>query len=173
VHQGCDALHAVRCGLKVGGGTFFFAIGSLARDSGWKPEALDLKPNVAPTPRKKPTKLSKAARDRIEAVIDLTAASSIAGKHIESMDDSARCAVIEMAQKNHRKVENKNVKAAVLEVQYAALCRDTFVKHLQAKVIPTKAMQHTRRPHLLRTKRPLPKSKLVTGSLRLKICLLA
>jgi hypothetical protein len=48
-------------------------------------------------------------------VIDLTAASSIAGKHIESMDDSVRLAVIEMAQKNHRKLENKNVKAAVLD----------------------------------------------------------
>jgi hypothetical protein len=62
------------------------------RDSGWKPEALDLKPDVAPTPRKKSTKLSKVSRDRIEAVIDLTAASSIAGKHkhIESMDDSAQ-----------------------------------------------------------------------------------
>jgi hypothetical protein len=60
--------------------------------------------------------LSKAARDRIEAVIDLTAASTIAGKHMESMDESARCAVIETAEKNHRKLENKNVKAAVLEV---------------------------------------------------------
>jgi hypothetical protein len=39
------------------------------------------------------------------------------------MDASARSAVIATAEKKHRKLENNNVKAAVLEVQYAALCR--------------------------------------------------
>ncbi len=113
----------------------------LLRESGWQPDDVDVKP----TPLKKPTKLSKAARNRIEDVIDLTAASTITGKHIQNMDASARSAVIETAEKNHRKLENKNVKAAVLEVQYAALCRDAFVKHLQEKVTPPTAMQHRRR----------------------------
>jgi hypothetical protein len=124
------------------------------RESECLPDAVDVKP----TPLKKQTKVSKAARDRIEAVIDPTAASFITGKHIECMDDSARSAVIEMAQKNHRKLENKNVKAAVLEVQqYAALCREAFVKHLQAKVIPAMAMQHSRRPTLMENQATLAK----------------
>ncbi len=76
------------------------------------------------------------------------------------MDNSARCAVIEMAQKNHRKLENKNVKAAVLEVQYAALCREAFVKHLQVKVTPAKVMQHSRRPTLMDNQATLAKLKI-------------
>ena len=127
------------------------------RESGWKPEALALQEDVKPTTRKKPTKINTAARDRIEAVIDLTTASSIAGKHIDSMDDSSRCAVIELAQKNHRKLENKNVKAAVLEVQYAGLCREAFLQHLQAKVTPANAMQHPRRPTLMENQATLAK----------------
>jgi hypothetical protein len=142
------------------GGEYNLAYELFLRESGWKPEAVELQLDVKHTTRKKPTKISKAARDRIEAVIDLTAASSIASKHIESMDDSARCAVIEMAQKNHRKLENKNVKAAVLEVQYAALCREAFVKHLQAKVTPAKAMQHSRRPTLMENQATLAKLKI-------------
>ena len=125
-------------------------------ESGCVPDAVDVKP----TPIKKPTKVSKAARARIAAVIDLTAVSSIAGQHIESMDDSARSAVIDMAQKNHRKLENKNVKAAVLEVQYAALCREAFVKHLQGLVRPAKAMQHSRRPTIMENQATLAKLKI-------------
>jgi hypothetical protein len=109
------------------------------RESGWQPDTVDEKP----TPMKKPTKLSQAARNRIEDVIDLTAATTIAGKHIQNMDASARSAVIATAEKKHRKLENNNVKAAVLEVQYAALCRDAFVKHLQAKVTSPTAMANT------------------------------
>jgi hypothetical protein len=126
------------------------------RESGWLPAAVDVKP----TSLKKPTKISKASRERIEAVIDLTAASSIAGKHIESMDESARYAVIEMAQKNHLKLENKNIKAAVLEVQYATLCRDAFLQHLSAKVTPPMAMQHARRPTLMENQATLAKLKI-------------
>ncbi len=47
------------------------------RESGWLPAAVDVKP----TSLLKSTKITKASRARIEAVIDLTAASSIAGKH--------------------------------------------------------------------------------------------
>ncbi len=88
----------------------------MASGIGGGPTVLDVKPAdkyTATIPLKKPTTMSKAARDRIAQVIDLTAASTIAGKHIEGMNDSARSAVIETAEKNHRKLENKNVKAAV------------------------------------------------------------
>ncbi len=115
------------------------------RESGWEPEDLEVPTAAAPTVLKKPTKLSKAARDRIEEVIDLTAASTIAGKHNESMTEIARCAVIERAEKNHRKLENNNVKSAVLEVQYATLCQEAFVKHLKDKITLPTAMQHQRR----------------------------
>jgi hypothetical protein len=130
------------------------------RESGWKPEALPLTEDVKPTTRKKPTKISTAARERVEAVIDLTTASSIAGKHMETMDDSSRGAVIELAQKNHRKLENKNVKAAVLEVQYAGLCHEAFLQHLQGKVTTPTAMQHPRRPTLIENLAILAKLKI-------------
>jgi hypothetical protein len=126
------------------------------RESGWLPAALDVKP----TSLVKPTKITKASRGQVEAVIDLTAASSIAGKHIQSMDEGSRSAVIELAQKHHRKLENKNVKAAVLEVQYATLCQDAFVKHLRAKVTPPLAMQHARRPTLMENQAILAKLKI-------------
>ncbi len=126
------------------------------QESGWLPEAEDVKP----TTLKKQTKVSKAARSRIEDVIDLTAASSITGKHIQHMDATALSAVIATAEKKHRKLENLNVKAAVLEVQYAAMCRDAFVKHLQEKVSTTTAMQHGRRPTVMENQAILARLKI-------------
>ncbi len=98
-----------------------------------------------PGTHQKATKLSKAARVRIEEVIDLTAASTIAGKHLKNMSDSLKESIIDTAVKNHKKMENKNVKSAVLEVQYAALCHAAFVEHLNKKVTPATQMQHGRR----------------------------
>ena len=97
----------------------------------------------------KATKLSKAARDRIGEVIDLTAASTIAGKHLKNMSDSLKESVIDTAVKNHKKMENKNVKSAVLEVQYAALCHAAFVEHLKEKVTPASQMRHGRRQTII------------------------
>jgi hypothetical protein len=56
-----------------------------SRQSGWEPEDLHVPSDTAPLTQKKTTtsKLSKAARERIEEVIDLTAASTIAGKHLK------------------------------------------------------------------------------------------
>ncbi len=99
----------------------------------------------APSALKKSSKMSQAARERIEEVIDLTAKSTIAGKHLQDMSGSAISAVIDTAEKTHKKLENKNVKAAVLEVQYAAMCHNAFVHHLKGKVTPTIDMQHCRR----------------------------
>ncbi len=59
------------------------------RESGGMPEVHDVKPAAGRTSLKKPTKLSKAARARIAAVIDLTGASTIAGQHMGSMTESA------------------------------------------------------------------------------------
>jgi hypothetical protein len=126
------------------------------RESGWQPKTVDEKP----TPLKKPTKLSAAARTRIEDVIDLTAATTIAGKHIQNMDASALSAVIATAEKKHRKLENNNVKAAVLEVQYAALCRDAFVKHLQAKMTGPATMQHAKRQTMMENQAVLARLKI-------------
>ncbi len=92
--------------------------------------------------------------------MDLTAASTIAGKHIQNMDASARSAVIATAEKKHRKLENINVKAAVLEVQYAALCRDAFVKHLQEKVTTPTAMQHCKRQTVIENQVVLARLKI-------------
>jgi hypothetical protein len=76
-----------------------------------------------------------------------------------TMSDSALSAVIETAEKNHRKLQNKNVKAAVLEVQYAALCREAFVKHLHAKVALASSMVHSRRQTLIENQALLAKIK--------------
>jgi hypothetical protein len=85
------------------------------RQSGWEPEdqviQLDAKSQGFKT---KTTKIRGTARKRIEEVIDLTASSTIAGKHLQSMTDIEKSTVIETAEKNHKKLENKNVKAAVL-----------------------------------------------------------
>ncbi len=126
------------------------------RESGWVPDAVDVKPAAL----KKPSKLSEAARTRIEDVIDLTAATTIAGKHIQNMDASARSAVIATAAKKHRKLENSNVKAAVLEVEYSTICREAFLKHLQAKVATPTAMQHGRRQTLMESQAILARLKI-------------
>jgi hypothetical protein len=109
---------------------------------------------------KKATKLSKAARVRIEEVIDLTATSTIAGKHLKNMSDSLKEAVIDTAVKKHKKMENQNVKSAVLEVQYAALCHAAFVEHLKAKVTPATQMQHDRRQTVIEEQGVLAKIKI-------------
>jgi hypothetical protein len=92
--------------------------------------------------------------------MDLTGVSTIAGKHLKSMSDSLKSAVIETAEKNHKKLENKNVKAAVLEVQYAALCHTAFVEHLKQKVTPATQMQHGRRKTLIEEQGLLAKIKI-------------
>ena len=131
------------------------------RQSGWEPEdqviQLDAKSQGFKT---KTTKIRGTARKRIEEVIDLTASSTIAGKHLQSMTDIEKSMVIETAEKNHKKLENKNVKAAVLEVQYAALCHAAFVAHLQKKVTPVKEMQHFRRKTLVEEQGMLAKVKI-------------
>jgi hypothetical protein len=119
------------------------------RQSGLLPEDVNITTDTKPPTHKKKTPLSKAARERLAEVIDLTAASTIAGKHLKTMSASLKGAVLETAGKTHKKLENKNVKAAVLEVQYAALCQAAFVAHLQGKVTPATQMQHGRRPTLM------------------------
>ncbi len=103
----------------------------------------------------KTTTIRAIARKRIEEVIDLTASSTIAGKHLQSMSEKEKSTVIATAEKNH-----KNVKAAVLEVQYAALCHNAFVAHLQQKVTPGTEMQHTRRKTLVEEQGLLAKVKI-------------
>jgi hypothetical protein len=76
------------------------------------------------------------------------------------MTDNDKTTVIATAEKNHKKLENKNVKAAVLEVQYAALCHNAFVAHLQQKVTPAKEMQHTPRKTLVEEQGLLAKVKI-------------
>jgi hypothetical protein len=71
--------------------------------SGCEPEIIAGPCDSKPATQNKATKLSKAARDRIEEVIDLTAASTIAGKHLQNMSDSLKEAVIETAERNHKK----------------------------------------------------------------------
>jgi hypothetical protein len=111
------------------------------RQLGLVPVDVNLTSDPKAATHKKKTPLSKTARERLAEVIDLTAASPIAGKHLKTMSDSLKSAVIETAEKTHKKLENKNVKAAVLEVQYAALCHVAFV----GKVTPATQMQHGRR----------------------------
>ncbi len=73
------------------------------KHSGCEPQKSAAPCDSKPGTKTKPTKLSKAARDRIGAVIDLTAASTIAGKHLKNMSDSLKESVIDTAVKNHKK----------------------------------------------------------------------
>ncbi len=129
------------------------------RQSGGVPDDVTLTTDTKPPARKQKTPLSKAARERLAEVIDLTAASTIAGKHLKTMSASLKSAVIETAEKSHKKLENKNVKAAVLEVQYAALCQAAFVEHLKGHVKPATQMQHFRRQTLMKEQGLLAKIK--------------
>ena len=76
------------------------------------------------------------------------------------MSEDAKTAVIETAEKTHKKLENKNVKAAVLEVQYAELCHKAFVEHLTQNVTPVNEMQHGRRQTLIEEQGLLAKVKI-------------
>jgi hypothetical protein len=76
------------------------------------------------------------------------------------MSNSLKEAVIETAEKNHKKLKNKNVKSAVLEVQYAVLCHAAFVEHLKEKVTPATQMQHDRRQTIIEEQRVLAKIKI-------------
>ncbi len=127
---------------------------------GCEPEKIAGPCDFKPATQNKATKLCKAARDRIEEVIDLTAAWTITGKHLKNMSDSLKEAVIETAEKNHKKLENKNVKSAVLEVQYAVLCHAAFVEHLKEKVTPATQMQHGRRQRIIEEQEVLAKIKI-------------
>ena len=129
------------------------------RKTGWAPDDVSLTTDTKTPLRKRKTPRSKKARERLAEVIDLTAASSIAGKHLQSMSASSKMAVIETAEKAHKKLENQNVKAAVLEVQYAALCEAAFVEYLKGHVKPAKQMQHYRRPTLMEEEGLLSKLK--------------
>ena len=130
------------------------------RQSGWVPEDATANVDIKPVTQKKRSKLSVAARDRIEEVMDLTGVSTIAGKHLKGMSDSLKSAVVETAEKNHKKLENNNVKAAVLEVQYAALCHTSFVEHLKHKITPATQMKHGRRKTLIEEQGLLAKIKI-------------
>jgi hypothetical protein len=59
-----------------------------------------------------------------------------------------------------KNIENKNVKSAVLEVQYAALCHAAFVEHLKEKVTPATHMQHSRRQTIIEEQGVLAKIKI-------------
>jgi hypothetical protein len=129
------------------------------RQSGWVPDDVALTKDTKPPARKHKNPQSKAARERLAEVIDLTASSTIAGKHLKSMSASLKSAVIKTAEKSHKKLENKNVKAAVLEVQYAALCQAAFVQHLKGKTTAATQMQHFRRQTLMEEQGMLAKIK--------------
>jgi hypothetical protein len=73
------------------------------RQTGWEPEDQVIKLDAASQGFKtKSAKLRGTARKRIEEVIDLTAATTIAGKHLQSMTKNEKSTVIETSEKNHK-----------------------------------------------------------------------
>ncbi len=81
------------------------------------------------------SKIANASASRKRAsvqVINLTKKSSVAGKHINAMNDSDRNNVVEKFSKSAKAVENKHVKACVLAVTYDKLCSTTFIDHLKS-----------------------------------------
>jgi hypothetical protein len=161
--EGVDEIYAIQYEdgdvEEIGPAEYTVGYEQWLRQTGWAPDDVTLTTDTKTPARKRKTTLSKKAIERLAEVIDLTAASTIAGKHLKSMSASSKRAVIETAEKAHKKLENKNVKAAVLEVQYAALCEAAFVEHLKRKVTPAKQMQHYRRQTLMEEQALLAKLK--------------
>ena len=161
--EGVDEIYAIQYEdgdvEEIGPAEYTLGYEQWLRQTGWAPDDVTLTTDTKTPARKRKTTLSKKAIERLAEVIDLTAASTIAGKHLKSMSASSKRAVIETAEKAHKKLENKNVKAAVLEVQYAALCEAAFVEHLKRKVTPAKQMQHYRRQTLMEEQALLAKLK--------------
>ncbi len=60
---------------------------------------------------------------KLQEVVDLTAKTTIAGKHISAMDAEGKTAVVSMLSKTAKKNENKIVKDAVVAVAYGDACR--------------------------------------------------
>jgi hypothetical protein len=91
----------------------------------------------APTPCSKPMKKKTKATAaeikiaKLQEVVDLTAKSTIAGKHIYQMDAVGKDAVVSLLGKTAKKNENKIVKDAVVAVAYAGACKKAFVEHLK------------------------------------------
>ena len=83
------------------------------RQSGLLPEDVNITTDTKPPTHKKKTPLSKTARERLAEVIDLTAASTIAGKHLKTMSVSLKVAVLERL-----KNRTKNLKTKTLKQQY-------------------------------------------------------
>ena len=82
---------------------------------------------------------------KLQEVVDLTAKTTIAGKHISAMDAEGKTAVVSMLSKTAKKNENKIVKDAVVAVAYGDACRKAFIEHLQCGHKEMSAMVHARR----------------------------
>ncbi len=82
---------------------------------------------------------------KLQEVVDLTAKTTIAGKHISAMDAEGKTAVVSMLSKTAKKNENKVVKDAVVAVAYGDACRKAFIEHLQCGHKELSAMVHARR----------------------------
>ena len=100
------------------------------KEEGWTPDDVHVV-----TTKKKLSKVENATASRKRAavqVINLTNKSSVAGKHINAMNESERNNVVEKFSKSAKAVENKHVKACVLAVTYDKLCSTTFIEHLKS-----------------------------------------
>jgi hypothetical protein len=78
----------------------------------------------------------------VAACIDLTSASSIAGKTIETLSVENKEAFHSKIQHNLKKTINKNVKDLVLGVAHSKALEEMNMKHLALSVVPTTQMIH-------------------------------
>jgi hypothetical protein len=82
----------------------------------------------------------------VAACIDLTPASSIAGKTIDDLSVENKEAFHSTIHKNLKKSINKNVKDLVLGVAHSKALEDINMKHLALSVVPAAQMIHKLKP---------------------------
>ncbi len=82
----------------------------------------------------------------VAACIDLTSASSIAGKTLDTLSVENKEAFNSKIHKNLKKSIDKNMKDVVLGVAHSKALEDMNIKHLTLSVVPTSQMIHKLKP---------------------------
>jgi hypothetical protein len=86
--------------------------------------------------KKVPTNARQKKEATINACIDLTATSSIAGQALDALSSQDKLVVKEKISKTLKKAINKNVKDVVLDVPHKECLDQMNMAHLTRSVVP-------------------------------------
>ena len=99
--------------------------------------------------KKVPTNARQKKEATINACIDLTATSSIAGQALDALSSQDKQVVKEKISKTLKKAINKNVKDVVLDVAHKECLDQMNMANLTRSVVPVTSMVHQLKPTML------------------------